>query len=637
MRNPNVSRGGQLIAFGKSLESAPPLSDADFFAGIEWDESDHARFRRAAIARDFERLAELAVEAAHGRGSQDPAQNLANCSRQSLWSRHQLEESTRAAALIRVWDPRANQADAPRNGTSRGDRELSRDLRTGLDRWAQMCAAGEPLSRLEILLLFEVLRDIGTRMPAPLAAKLWRLGLAAAIQGTRFWEFEKGILDAELCWQAGLIFAPISGAESVATSARAKLGRMLLDSTDSEGVPAAELVEDLPNWLATFLRARDWGRRFSRPLFESQCEKRFQALIGAAARLSLGNGRVAFSNGQANGFAGLWSVAAAAISGRNGFAQHAVRYLDSLGNGSHSPRRPKTSNGTLKRESVRPVFQSDTSRSACLRNKLSPDANSLSVLHHGQFPELELATQGSLLFAGPWEIEVRIANQPVAISGPWKCSCWYSDDEGDYLELQARPSTHLRIERQFFLARNDDWLFLADVVVGPGTERIDYRSRLQLAHDIGVAHDRKTRACRLTRANVPARLFPIGLPFERVQSSPGRLADSQHHVEFLHSGIGGLYAPVVLDWNSARRRRPAIWRALTVAQNGSAVPAAEAAGFRLQVGKEQWLIYRSLSRILEPRTVLGQHTVYETLIGRFSTTGAVEPIVLVEQGTEEAG
>jgi hypothetical protein len=132
-------------------------------------------------------------------------------------------------------------------------------------------------------------------------------------------------------------------------------------------------------------------------------------------------------------------------------------------------------------------------------------------------------------------------------------------------------------------------------------------------------------------------LFPIGLPFERVQGCAGRLADSQDHIELLQSGIGGLYAPVVLDWNSARRRRPAMWRSLTVAQNGSAVPPAEAAGFRLQVGKEQWLVYRSLSRILEPRTVLGQHTMYETLIGRFSTTGAVEPIVLVEQGTEEAG
>jgi hypothetical protein len=80
-----------------------------------------------------------------------------------------------------------------------------------------------------------------------------------------------------------------------------------------------------------------------------------------------------------------------------------------------------------------------------------------------------------------------------------------------------------------------------------------------------------------------------------------------------------------------------MWRPLTVAQNGTAVPNSQAAGFRLQVGKEQWLIYRSLSRILEPRTVLGQHTMYETLIGRFSTTGAVDPIVLVEQGTEEAG
>jgi hypothetical protein len=636
MRNPNVSRGGQLIAFGKSLDRFASLSDADFFAGIKWDESAHASFRRAATVGDLDRLAQLAIEAARGKGSLDPAHNSRHGLRQSLWSRHRLEESTRATTLIRVWEPRANHSDTRRNGSSRADRELSGDLATGLERWAQVCATGEPLSRLETLLLFEVLRDAGTRIPTSLAATLWRLALSAAIQGTQSWAAESCILAAELCWQAGLLFAPVADAGAVATSAREGLGRMLFESTDSDGVPAAELVEQLPQWLATLLRARDWGQRFARPVFDGPGEKRFQALIGAATRLSCGNGRVAFSNGQANGTAGLWSAAAAAITGRNGFAQHAARYLDSL-NGSQPLRRPKPVNGKLKGNAVRPVFQSDNSRSACLRNKLSPDANSLSVLHHGPLPELELSTQGELLVSGPWDIEVHVANKPVAISGPWKCSCWYSDEEGDYLELQTSAAPNLKIERQLLLSRSDDWLFLADAVVGAHKERIDYRSRLRLAHDIAVDHDRETRACRLTGASMPVRLFPLGLPFERVQGSAGRLADSKSHVELAQAGIGGIYAPIVLDWNSARRRRPAMWRSLTVAQDGQALPPAEAAGFRLQVGSEQWLVYRSLSPILEPRTVLGQHTMYETLIGRFGTTGAVEPIVQVEQGTEESG
>jgi hypothetical protein len=105
-------------------------------------------------------------------------------------------------------------------------------------------------------------------------------------------------------------------------------------------------------------------------------------------------------------------------------------------------------------------------------------------------------------------------------------------------------------------------------------------------------------------------------------------------LELRQSGIGGLYAPIVIDWNPARRRSPALWRPLTVGQNAAVVPVGSAAGFRLQVGTAQWLVYRSLSTILEPRTVLGQHTMYETMIGRFARSGEVEPIVLVEQRAE---
>jgi hypothetical protein len=53
----------------------------------------------------------------------------------------------------------------------------------------------------------------------------------------------------------------------------------------------------------------------------------------------------------------------------------------------------------------------------------------------------------------------------------------------------------------------------------------------------------------------------------------------------------------------------------------------------LEIGPAKWLIYRSLVPTLEPRSVLGQHTMYETLVGRF-VSGDLEPLVQVEQTTE---
>ncbi|MFN8707370.1 MAG: hypothetical protein ACK50J_11865, partial [Planctomyces sp.] len=67
-----------------------------------------------------------------------------------------------------------------------------------------------------------------------------------------------------------------------------------------------------------------------------------------------------------------------------------------------------------------------------------------------------------------------------------------------------------------------------------------------------------------------------------------------------------------------------------VAERRKNLTPREAAGFRLRIGKTQWLIYRSLSNPEVSRTVLGLHTGDETYIGTVSSDGDIEPILLVE-------
>jgi len=683
------SRGRPLIAFGQASESFPHLSDAEFFASITWDQAAPVRLRRAGEAEDLDRIVRLVIEVAGGNRARRSAVRESDREKQSLWSRYHLEETPRAATLIGAWDQfrRDRHGRTAMRSTARvGGRENGRGRHNGqsphggkmpfsarngrgpttaadfvstADRWTQLCAEGPSLSLLEMLVLFEMLRDVGRRMPAALATKLWRLALTAAIQIT---DVEDGastareiaaavqmlggrrrFIEAELAWQAGLLFAPVLGAEQIAASARNALCEMLLSSTDAAGVPSAEMVAELPVWLATLVRGREWGRRFGRPLFGVPQEKRFRALVGAISRLCRGDGRTAFSNGTANGLRGVWSAAATSLPDRNRASSPAIQYLLSLEAGP--PPRPAqgrmkngrsstASNGVARRKGATPVFQSDNSRLACLRSDWTREANSLPVLHHGRFPALELAARGNVLLSGDWEIEVRVAGEEIAFDGPWSCSCWYSDEEGDYLELQARPTAEIRIERQLLLARNDDLLFLADAVIGCGEARIDYVSRLSPVSGVEVVPETRTRECQLMGKTRPARVFPLGLPCERVHGCAGQLAPSNGHLELRQTGIGGLYAPLVIDWNPARRRSPASWRPLTVAQNGAIISPRAAAGNLLQIGKARWLVYRSLSSILEPRTVLGQHTMYETMIGRFVQSGTVEPIVLVEQRAE---
>ncbi len=260
------------------------------------------------------------------------------------------------------------------------------------------------------------------------------------------------------------------------------------------------------------------------------------------------------------------------------------------------------------------------------------------VAHHRRYPTLEMAIGGTTLFAGDWEIEVRLDGRTVEPAG-WSCVCWQSDGDGDYFELQSRPDG-LRIERQIFLSRTDDFALLADIVVAdPETvgrdTRLESTSRWTLVPDAALIAQTRTRESRLVFGGRTARAFPLGLNCSRVEGVSGHLISVDGRVELSQTGVGGLYAPLVIDWNPRRRRSPAAWRRLTVAYAGAAVPSGEAAGHLLEVGPLKWMYYRSLLPALEPRSVLGQHTIYESLIGRF-VRGDVEPLVQVEQSTDQA-
>ena len=49
----------------------------------------------------------------------------------------------------------------------------------------------------------------------------------------------------------------------------------------------------------------------------------------------------------------------------------------------------------------------------------------------------------------------------------WESVCWVSDDDVDYLELEIELDHGWKLQRQFLLAREDLFLFVADAIVGP--------------------------------------------------------------------------------------------------------------------------------------------------------------------------
>jgi hypothetical protein len=100
-------------------------------------------------------------------------------------------------------------------------------------------------------------------------------------------------------------------------------------------------------------------------------------------------------------------------------------------------------------------------------------------------------------------------------------------------------------------------------------------------------------------------------------------------VYFLQAEGRALYAPLLVDLKPSRVKQPFTWRRLTVAEDLAMQPADVAVGYRMQIGGEQWLVYRTLADAA-PRTLLGQHLSSDFYFGRFDTEGEVEDLVEVE-------
>ena len=295
-------------------------------------------------------------------------------------------------------------------------------------------------------------------------------------------------------------------------------------------------------------------------------------------------------------------------------------------NGSPAPHGARVNRGTVRRTALLRPFHSEQAREALLKSGGGSGADRISITYHGPSVELDLSGRGRSLLAGMIQSELVVDEMAVVTSGEWKSACWSSDADCDYFEMQLFCSGKLRIDRQVLLSRSGHFAVLADAVVAPAARRIEYRLSLPVADGAAIKFDSQTRECRVGSA----RVFPVGLPQDRVLSTPGNCFEQSGRLDLTQVAAGrGLYLPVVFDWHPRRRRAPADWRSLTVTELGRVVSPDGAAGHRLRLGKDQWLIYRSLVNSREPRSVLGQHTRYETVIGSFDA-GTMAPIIMVE-------
>ena len=243
-----------------------------------------------------------------------------------------------------------------------------------------------------------------------------------------------------------------------------------------------------------------------------------------------------------------------------------------------------------------------------------------------------LAKNGTPVLAGEWTVQVELEQQAQLQLDEWGEVCWFSDDDVDYLELEGKFGQHARVQRQALLFRQDRMLLLADALLCDQVGQWSLSSRIPLAGDAKFEPAQKTtEGVIVTAGGTRCLTLPLHLPEWRRQATSGSLDANDETLNSQQRGNGQrLYTATLISLRGAHAKKPFTWRNLTVGEDLRIVGADEALAFRVQIGKQQWVIYRSLAQPVR-RTALGMHTLSEFLAGRFDTDdGNFDPLLVVE-------
>ena len=429
------------------------------------------------------------------------------------------------------------------------------------------------------------------------------------------------LLAGELPLTLAYLFGKIKHCGNLLPGARQALSEGPVELLDGEGLPNSAHLGLLRGLLACWTRSGFIARGMKTTCFRRDAQVQYEWLVRQALRLTRYDGSQVLSDGTSGAWckelfkAALdlsddshdWAIADMTLPGRVGPV--------ASDNGDNLPRA---------------AIESEWAETAVLRRDWSRTAERLTVAYGGGSISVELNCGRETVCSGTWEPQVLVAGKRLLPESDWVQVCWVSDEDVDYLELEVSLCGGWRIQRHMLLVRQERFLLLADAILGSSPRRIDYRCRLPLSGETTFHAADETREGRLVGEKPIGRVMPLALPEWRADGRPGALALADGDLQLEQAAEGrSLFAPLFIDLDRRRLRKQLTWRQLTVARELEILPDDVAVGYRVQVGSQQWLIYRSLGQSGN-HTLLGHSLSTEFLVARFDRSGEAEPLLEIE-------
>lgn len=614
-----------LVDFDRS--QCHQLSHEDFFSAIRW--KGRSKKASKSVSATAEVLRKRLTK-------QFPTIHLLDSNERSIarWS-SDVDSDQRSTALFDLLKFESDQTsgrESNGNGHTRktNERNLSSSLNAILDDIIDISTA----STVELIALAELLREPSSLNDADLV-RLWRVLLVESLaycaelpepEGGSIPNDQRAMTTIEVPFQAALLFSDVKGASGVRKQAAATANVHLDSLTDTDGTPHGQLLRVFRNWLASLTRCTLWADWSASKLWSRESQERFKLVLNAAVAMTDGRGRLPFDEDVDLHGRSILSTACVRGWKRKSPVTRMIESWQGAESVVSAAKRPQPS-----KVDPSPTGQSDWAELAYLRSHWSADGDRIVVGHAEAMPIIDFACQGFPILSGDWSLDIRINGESLTEAGEWYNVCWFSDADSDYAELQWKVHDGLRIERQIFLSRKEQFGILSDCLTANESDAVEITSRIPLSS--GTEHRilPRTRELILESDDVYVRMFPVALDHDRVQKATGTLEVCDAQLQWSQQGAGAIFSPVMIDWSKDRRDREAVWNRLTITDDRRVVSSAEAAAYRLRVGKSQWVIYRNHHTDGRHRAILGCHTTNETIIGRFNAkSGEVEPVVFVE-------
>lgn len=498
--------------------------------------------------------------------------------------------------------------------------------------WAASPEAFEPAG---LFMSFVALVAFGSSLPSRIVLPLWgRTGeeglplIESSASDEAIASLGEFLSRVELPWWFATTHWPIVGASAFSASFDEQLAGQLDRLTDETGAPHAQVFHELPAILASLVRCLVLDQLRESAVLSQQTRNRISQLVVRTTGLLNDAGQLPGNDSKET--VSLLRTASRLLDlSRSTDTRTVLRWLETAGESERLPSPSKTTARALRRLRS---SHSEWAHSASLAAQRETFSSHAVVAFHRPAPGLTLGIDGRPLFDGAWEARIRLGTEWLRSPAEWTCSCWYSDSEADFAELQALVRPGVSLHRHAMIAKRRPWLLLADEVRAFDTE-IEYSASLPLSEGWTVASDGATREWALFQQDTRLRVCPVYLPQEKATPTTGRFSIQDGQLHVAARGRGGLYLPVIYEWDAEQHEAGVDWNRLTVAENGRVMEPWEATGYRLRVGESQVVAYHTQTRAYVGRSVLGHHTLYETVIGNFEKTGTLDPLIQVEFST----